>query len=454
MAGPRSPGIELEQRPIDRVLGPFQRFLRVEAAGGILLLACTVAALIWANSPWAESYDRFWHTYLTFAFGAGEFKISLGHFVNDGLMAIFFFVIGLEIKREVLVGELASLRQAAVPIVAAVGGMVVPALVYVAIIAMRGGHGYEGWAIPMATDIAFALGILALLGPRVPLSLKVFLTALAIVDDLGAVLVIALFYTNDIAFGALGIAGGLLALAAVANVAGIRTPLVYALIGIVMWLMLLQSGVHATIGGVLLALTIPSKMRIRGAAFSKFARDMVGDFDDAGGHDEDILTSPKRQSAVYALEEACAQVQTPLNRLEHAMHPWVAFAIMPIFALANAGINLGAGFGDALGSGIGIGMVLGLVAGKSIGVSGAAYVAVKAGLGSIPEGATWKMIVGTGFLAGIGFTMSLFIANLGFEEPGELQLAKAGILAGSLVAGVVGFLLLRSALSAADSTSD
>ena len=285
-----------------------------------MLLVFTVAALVWANSPWAESYDRFWHTYLTFAFGAGEFTISLGHFVNDGLMAIFFFVIGLEIKREILVGELSSLRQAAVPIVAAVGGGVVPALVYVGIIAMRGGHGYEGWAVPMATDIAFALGILAMLGPRVPLSLKIFLTALAIVDDLGAVLVIAMFYTSEIALGPLGIAGGLLVLAAVANLAGIRTPLVYALIGLIMWLMLLQSGVHATIGGVLLALTIPSKMRIRGSAFSDFARDMVRDFEEAGGDDDDILTNPQRQSAVYALQQACEHVQTPLNRLEHGMH--------------------------------------------------------------------------------------------------------------------------------------
>jgi len=439
------PRAATDDRLIDRLLNPVHQFLRIEAAGGILLLGCTLVALVWANSPWAAGYEHFWHSDLTVSFGDRVFRMSLGHFVNDGLMAIFFFVVGLEIKRELLVGELASLRKASVPIAAAIGGMLAPALIYVIVIAARGGHGYQGWAVPMATDIAFALGVMAMLGRRVPLSLKVFLTALAIVDDIGAVIVIALFYTSEISFLALGLATGMIVVSAVANRLGVRTPLVYAGIGLVMWLLLLQSGVHATIGGVLLALTIPASMRIKGTKFSAFARSMVDTFDEAGGHEKDILTNPRRQSAVGALQQACEHVQTPLNRLEHGLHPWVAFTIMPIFALANAGINLGAGFGDAAGSGIGVGVALGLLLGKPLGVCLATFIAVKAGLGPMPEGATWRMIIGTGFLAGIGFTMSLFIANLGFGAAGELQLAKTGILAGSLIAGVIGFVVLRAA---------
>jgi NhaA family Na+:H+ antiporter len=443
MATPPSLAPGGADRPIDRLLSPVQSFLRIEAAGGLLLLACTVIALVWANSPWADSYDEFWHTYLSVGFGEYKLKLSLAHFVNDGLMAIFFFVVGLEIKREMLVGELASIRQASVPIAAAIGGMVVPAVIYAVV--NSGGEAARGWAIPMATDIAFAVGIMAMLGKRVPLSLKIFLTAVAIVDDIGAVLVIAFFYTTEISFITLGLAAGLLAIAFVAARLGVRTPLFYAIIGIFMWLMLLKSGVHATIGGVLLALTIPATVRIQGSQFVAFARDAIDEFERAGGSHDEILTNPHRQSVLHGLEEASERVQTPLNRLEHDLHAWVAFLIMPIFALANAGVPLGKGFGDAVGTGVGAGIGLGLVVGKPLGVILATWIAVKLGIGSLPQGSTYRQVLGAGFLAGIGFTMSLFITNLAFRETDMLQLAKTGILVGSLIAGIVGFVLLRTA---------
>ncbi|MCP3903424.1 MAG: Na+/H+ antiporter NhaA [Planctomycetes bacterium] len=442
-----------ERRPIDWFLAPVQRFLRVEAMGGLLLLGCTVLAMAWANSPWHESYEHFWHTYLTLGFGDFKIKLSLAHFVNDGLMAIFFFVVGLEIKREILVGELASFRKAAVPIAAAVGGMVVPALIYFAI--NPSGNDSDGWAIPMATDIAFAVGIMAILGRRVPLALKVFVTALAIVDDLGAVLVIAFFYSDGIAMQALVSALALLAIAFVLGRLGVRAPLVYAVIGFFMWNNLLTSGVHATIGGVLLAFTIPSKVRIKGARFAHFARESIDNFEESGGSVDDIMTNPDAQHSVHGLELACEHVQTPLRRLEHILHPWVAFVIMPIFALANAGIYLGAGFGNAVGSGVGAGIGFGLVLGKPIGVALFTLLAVKTGLGDLPKGATWRQVIGAGFLAGIGFTMSLFIANLAFRTADEkdlLLIAKAGILCGSLIAGIVGFVMLYRSKPADDST--
>jgi NhaA family Na+:H+ antiporter len=444
---------EQSGRPIDRFLMPFNRFFQIEASGGILLLACTALALLWANSPWGEGYDRFWHTYVTVGFGEHALQLSLAHLVNDGLMAIFFFVVGLEIKRELLVGELASPRRAAVPIVAAVGGLAVPAIIYA--LCNLGGDGMSGWAIPTATDIAFAVGVLALLGDRVPLSLKVFVTAAAIVDDLAAVVVIALFYTEGISILALSVAGGFLLVAVCANLAGIRSALVYALIGVAMWLMLLQSGVHATVGGVLLAFTIPSRRIVHGRQFTAFAEHVIGIFRGGGSEADDVAPDPRSQAAVRGLEVACRGVLTPLDRLERDLHPWVAYAIMPIFALANAGVALRAGIGDAIGSGVGLGVILGLVLGKPLGIFLATAAAVRFGLGDLPAGTNWRQIAAGGCLAGIGFTMSLFIANLAFGEGGEmLYAAKVGILAASLVSGVVGMLLLRAASSAAQTEAE
>jgi len=437
-------------RPIDRLLQPFEEFLQTEASGGILLLACTAIALIWANSPWGHTYDDFWHTYVSVGFGSYTLKYSLAHWVNDGLMAIFFFVVGLEIKREMLVGELASVRKAAVPIAAAVGGMAAPALIYV--LFNLGQPSISGWAIPAATDIAFAIGVLALLGKRVPLSLKIFLTALAIVDDIGAVLIIALFYTSDVSMTALGAGGGVLLLLILANLLGVRRPLVYAVLGIALWLAFLKSGVHATVAGVVLAMTIPSRMRIDAVTFLSFARRTLDGFNRDGGDANDLLTNAQRQSAVQALEDACENVRTPLQRLEHALHPWVSYVIMPVFALANAGVALGEGITAALTSSVGLGVMLGLVIGKQVGVTAITWVAVQGGVGQLPAGCGWKHIYGASWLAGIGFTMSLFIANLAFKEQRELlEFAKIGILAGSFISGVTGFFILRRNTSASKS---
>ena len=433
-------------RPIDRLLSPIREFLRIEAAGGILLLAATAIALVWANSPWAQSYHDFWHIQLSIGIGSFQLSHSLAHWVNDGLMVIFFFVVGLEIKREMLVGELASVRKAAIPIAAAVGGMAVPAIIYVAVNA--GGPAMAGWAIPCATDIAFALGVMAMLGKRVPVQLKVFLMALAIVDDIGAVLIIALFYTGDLNVIALGAAGGVLVLLVLANVLHVRQPAVYAILGVLLWVAVLESGIHATIAGVLLAFTIPASFRIQGAEFVTFARSAIDEFENAGGNENDCMTNTERQRWLHGLETACEHVQTPLLRLEHALHPVSSFVIVPIFAMANAGVTLGAGLGDALTTRLSLGIMLGLVLGKQIGIMLFTWLAVKMNLGSLADGINWKHIYAASWMAGIGFTMSIFIANLAFGPGDNLDTAKIGVLGGSLVAGVIGFVLLRAVTSA------
>lgn len=427
--------------PIVLLLRPFQRFAETAAAGGILLLACTLAALVWANSPWAESYVRLWQTPLIF--GAGGFVLSkpLLLWINDLLMTIFFFVIGLEIKREVLAGELATPKQAALPIAAAIGGMAIPAAIYLSLNA--GGEGAAGWGIPMATDIAFALGVMALLGDRVPLSLKIFLTALAIVDDIGAVLVIALFYTAEIVWASLLLGFGFLALMFLANWAGVRQPLIYLLLGAGLWLAFLKSGVHSTVAGVLSAMAIPSTARINAAGFVGKGRALLDEFARGGASPDGNLINEEQQSAVVALEDACEKVQTPLQRLEHALHPWVTFAIMPIFALANAGVVLGGDLMSALMDSVSLGVIAGLIVGKQIGVTLFAWLAVKTGLATMPNDLSWRQIYGASCLAGIGFTMSLFVAGLAFGESSFLFFSKLGILLASLFSGVLGWLILH-----------
>jgi NhaA family Na+:H+ antiporter len=428
--------------PIRRVLRPFREFARVEASGGIVLLAATSIALLWANSPWAPSYAALWHTPLTVGAGDVGLSMDLHHWINDGLMALFFFVVGLEIKREVLVGELADPRKAALPIAAAVGGMVVPALLYVAVNA--GGPGARGWGVPMATDIAFALGVLALLGRRAPLALKVFLTALAIVDDIGAVLVIALFYTAAIAWPALVVGCALLGGLAAANRVGARSPLVYALLGVAVWVAFLRSGVHATIAGVLVAMTIPAWVRLDVPSFAERARTSLDHLVEAAGRGGSVLTDQVQQHALADLATACERAQAPMLRLEHALHPWVSFVVMPVFALANAGVSLGGAVG-ALGHPVSLGVLAGLVVGKQAGITLFAWLAVRGGLAALPAGVTWRHVYGAAWLGGIGFTMSLFVAGLAFGEGDLLPAAKVGILGASAVAGVVGYLLIRSA---------
>ncbi len=427
--------------PVERLSRPFQEFAEQAASGGIVLLVCALVALLWANSPFAPAYFRLWQTPVEIRFG--EWLVlnkPLLLWINDGLMAIFFFLVGMEIKRELLVGELASWRQAMLPIAGAMGGMVVPALIFYA---LNGGTpDARGWGIPMATDIAFALGVLALLGKRAPLGLKVFLGALAIIDDLGAVLVIALFYTGNLQANLLLYA--LLAFGAmlVANRLGVRHTLVYFLIGCVMWYFMLKSGVHATIAGVLGAFAIPVRQRIAPDQYVACVREYLRQLE-SPHQKPTIILHPIQQSAVEAIERASERVQSPLQRLEHILHPWVAFVILPLFALANAGVTiLGEGSAIDWGSRVLWGVALGLLFGKSLGIALISWLAVRAGVARLPTGVGWTHILGVGFLGGIGFTMALFIAHLAYHDQ-TLNLAKMGILIGSTIAGIVGFLLLR-----------
>jgi NhaA family Na+:H+ antiporter len=429
--------------PIERVLAPVHRLAHATTAGGLVLLLCAAVALLWANSPWAHSYHALWETPIVIGVGPLLARLTLQEAINDGLMAVFFFLVGLEIKREILVGELATARQAALPVAAAVGGMLVPALLFS--IVNAGGDGARGWGIPMATDIAFALGVLAILGSRIPSSLRVFLSALAIADDLGAVLVIALFYTASVSWGALSAAGALLALSIGANAAGVRTPWAYAIIGLALWVAVLSSGVHATVAGVLLALTIPSRTRIDEAAFLHGARAALRDFEAACNPALTLLSSRAHQSELRRLERLTEQAQSPLARLEHALHGVVTFGVMPLFALANAGVSLHGG-GNLLATPVALGVLLGLVLGKPIGITLASWLAVRVNVAALPSGVSWRMLHGAAWLGGIGFTMSLFIAGLAFGGREDLlTAAKLGILLASVLAGVVGWLLLRMA---------
>ena len=426
--------------PIDQVLAPLRSFTSSSASGGIVLMVAAVAALIWANSPWAETYDALWHTELAIRFGETAFARDLHFWVNDALMAVFFLVVGLEIKREVLVGELASVRKAALPVAAALGGAVLPALIYLAIVG-PGGPESRGWGVPMATDIAFALGVLALVGRRAPFGLRIFLTALAIADDLLAVLVIAVFYTADLAVGALALVGAVLVLLIVANRLGIRRPVVYAVLGVALWIAVEASGVHATVAGVLLALTIPSRTRIDASAFLADSRRTLAhvELQETGGGE-----IGERHAAMWELEDLVEHAQAPMMRMEHALQPWVAYLIVPLFALANAGVALTADVGSILTDPVVLGVLVGLVVGKQIGITAAAYAVVRSGYASLPEGVSWSQIYGVAWLGGIGFTMSLFVGELAFEDPDTIAASKIGILGASVIAGVVGYLLLRT----------
>lgn len=429
--------------PLLQILRPFQEFFEDQTAGGLILLACAAIAMIWANSPWAASYHHLWETSITIGPAGAALTMSLHHWINDGLMVLFFFVVGLEIKRELLIGELASPRQAALPIAAALGGMIAPAILYTTL--NFGGPGSHGWGVPMATDIAFALGVLALLGPRVPTGIKVFLAALAIVDDLGAVVVIALFYTAELKTGALAAAAVLVALLFLMNRLGVRRPAVYAIGGIALWLAVLASGIHATIAGVLLAMTIPARTRIDEREFSDKVEHALGDFRHGMRREgTTVLTDEDQQNAIWTIEEACEGVQAPLLKFVDSLHGIVAFLIMPLFALSNAGVPVGGGLGEAFASPITWGVIIGLVIGKPIGITALSWLAVRVGLAELPHGVNWRGIIGTSVLGGIGFTMALFVASLAFSSAEMLDHAKLGILSASTVAGIIGWLVLRT----------
>lgn len=416
----------------------FQQFFRTETLGGIVLLAFGLAALGIANSPLAEAYDHLWEIPLSLGIVHHELSLNLHEWINDGLMAVFFLLVGLEIKRELLAGELSSARQAALPFACAIGGMVVPAAIY--LMFNFGGIGSHGWGIPMATDIAFALGALNLIAPKAPIGAKVLLTALAIVDDMGAVLVIALFYSEAIMWSALAGAAVTLLVLIGFNVIGVRRLWPYLLGGVVLWLFVHASGVHATIAGVALAFTIPTHTRINAVEFSREARSLLDRFDHTETGDLLVLTSKGQQEALFSLERASEGVTAPVLRLEHALHNFSAFVVMPLFAFANAGVKITLSMEHAE---IGLGVLAGLVFGKSLGVMAAALIAVKSGIARLPEAVNWTSLFGYSCLAGIGFTMSLFIAMLAFNEPALVDAAKRGIIAGSLFAGVAGTVILK-----------
>jgi len=429
--------------PADHIVGPLRRFARYEAAGGLVLIGVTLAALIWANSPISDSYVALWEkTKLSIGVGDWGLEKPLVIWINDLLMSFFFLLVGLEIKRELLVGELKSPRKAIVPIAAAIGGMAVPGAIYAAI---NFGHPtIRGWGIPMATDIAFALGLLALLGSRVPVSLRVFLTTLAIIDDLGALIIIAVFYTENLQVEYLGYAAIVVALMTGLNLAGFRRFIIYQLVGAVLWYLILKSGVHATITGVVVAMIIPAHTRVSSARFLQYGRKTLDRFEADGVSDERAWTTPTQQSAALAIEDGAMKVQTPLRRFEHILLPWSAFFIIPIFALSNAGVALDPDIAETVGSRTYLGVLLGLLVGKPVGVLLATWIVVKSGVGSLPTGANWHQIHGVGWLAGIGFTMSLFIANLAFDEV-QLDRAKLAILAASIIASVTGLTILHLA---------
>ena len=418
------------ERTIPRLFArPIRAFLDTESASGIVLLGAAAVALIWANSPWSGSYESFWHTEISLIIGTFEVSEDLLHWVNDGLMAIFFFVVGLEIKRELVAGELDEWRKAALPAIAALGGMVVPALIYTAL--NVGGPGSSGWGIPMATDIAFAVGVLTLFGRRAPTSLKIFLLSLAIVDDIGAILVIAIFYSGGLQFWWLGAAVGLIVVVGLMRRFRVWWTPIYVVVGAAAWFATLESGVHATIAGVALGLMTPARAYDpRGAA-------------DAIREAEQLITDPSPGAVRRTMIQA-REVVSVAERLENVLHPYSSFLIIPVFALANAGVQMNAEvLGDAVGSPITVGVVLGLVLGKLVGITGFSWMAVRTGVGTLPEGATWVQMAAVAAIAGIGFTVSLFIAGLAFTEMDLVDESKIGILAASVVAASTGALILR-----------
>jgi NhaA family Na+:H+ antiporter len=425
---------------IDVLLKPIQTFFRNERITGALLFLSAIVALTWANSPWKESYFLLWENSFTIRFADFEVSKTLHHWINDGLMSIFFFVVGLELKREIIGGELSSFKKAVLPLGAALGGMLMPALIYFAF--NHGTAAVKGWGIPMATDIAFALGVLHLLGKRVPVTLKIFLTALAIADDLGAVLTIAFFYTSDISFINLAIGAAFLTTLIIANYLGVRNTQFYAILGIGgLWLAFLLSGVHATVAGVLGAFAIPARSIIDESNFVKTLKKYTARFEAAPANKVSLVT-PEQLHIIQAIKLTSEDAETPLQRIEHALHPWVSFVIVPIFALSNAGIELSRDIFSSFSDPVTLGVLFGLVFGKFIGISGVSLLLIRLKLALAPTGFRTKHILGVGVLSGMGFTMSLFITALAFGDNGSLVKAKLGVLFASLISAILGFAIL------------
>ncbi len=432
-----------------RTADPFDRFIKFISSGSILLILAAVVAVLWANID-HKSYEHIWHNYLSIDASFFKIKMSTLHWINDGLMGIFFFVVGLEIKREFLAGELSSFRQASLPILAAVGGMFVPVMFF----EMFGLHeaAADGWGIPMATDIAFSLGVLAMLGKKVPLSLKVFLTALAIVDDLGAVLVIAVFYGGKLNWISLLIAAALLGILVVANRLRVQDLRLYTFVGIVVWYFFLMSGVngpgtglHATIAGVLVAFTIPARPKVKAIDFIDEIKHLIFRFYKLSRKSDKIMLTHEQLSVINEIEYSVKDVQSPLQYIENQFHGFVNFVILPLFALANAGITLKGSDGNFIFTTVSAAIMVSLVLGKTIGITLFSWLAVKLKMAVKPRKTSWLSFTGLGMLGGIGFTMSIFIAGLAYENE-LLNQAKIGIFVGSIIAGVSGYLLLSYSL--------
>ncbi len=426
-----------------RFVRPFVRFTRIEASSGIVLLAAAIAALVWANSAFSEAYFDILDTRLTVEFLDFHLDESVQGIINDGLMAIFFFVVGLEIKRELVVGELRDPKAAALPVMAALGGMVFPAAIFVLFNAELGGEALRGWGIPMATDIAFAVGIVALLGSRVPSGAKLFLLAVAIADDIGAIAVIAGFYTDDLNVGFLLLAIGGLAGVWVASKVGIRSPTFYAPVALVIWYFTLESGVHATLAGVALGFLTPARPLYKPREFTERSHTILDQYplEVEGAHAQEHA-----DHEALLLSEIAVESVSPLSRMEFNLVGWSSFVIVPLFALANAGVDFrDTSITEAFASTVVLGIALGLVIGKMLGITLFTIAAVRLGMGRLPAGTTWRHVVGLAAVGGVGFTVSLFVASLAFTDPQLTNLAKVGIFAGSLVAGVVGTAILLTA---------
>ena len=433
--------VRRESTPISYMRETARRFLDRETAGGLLLIVATLVALVLANTGAADVY----HHYLTDEIVIGapehlEISLSVEEWINDGLMVIFFLVAGLELKREVMVGELSDMRKASMPIFAALGGMLVPALLF--ILFNLNSPTVSGWGIPMATDIAYSLGIIGLLGKRVPVQLKIFLVALAIADDIGAILVIAFFYSSQIAWVNLLIAGGILLVLILLNRAGVKHLSLYVVLGIGLWLAFLHSGIHPTLAGVLFSLTIPVKPKIESGDYQQRTKDHVHELEKTDLVNSDLLTDKKQQNILETIRSDTKHTHPPLLRLENALTGINAFFIIPVFALANAGVKLDLGISEVLANPLGLGILVGLVLGKVCGITAFSYLGVKMGFSRLPVGLSWKHIIGTGLIAGIGFTMSLFITNLAFADENLVQVAKISVLLASLIAAIAGVLVL------------
>lgn len=435
--------IEAKNPPIKRITKPILYFIEQEKSGSIVLAVSAVVALLLANSPWAADY----HHILEYNFGFQwdgniYFEYNLHHWINEGLMAVFFFVVGLELKREIVAGELSHFRDAILPVSAALGGIIVPAAIYFAL--NPSGGAQNGWAIPMATDIAFALGILYLLGDKIPLSLKVFLTALAIVDDLVAILVIAIFYTSNIHVEYLIVAAAVLLIMYITNRIGVRNILVYAILGIGgLWTAFMLSGIHATLAAVLAAFAIPANIRFKEVLFETKMQQLLELFKGADSHKTERILTDKQLHLLEEMHTTTIAAMPPLQRLEHSLHPVVSFIIIPIFALANAGVSLDIDIESLFSSNVAPGVAIGLLIGKFAGIAGVTLILVKSGIVPFPAGMNVRNLLGVSLLAGIGFTMSLFITSLAFTNEEYIVQAKVGIFAASIVAGIAGYLILN-----------